>query len=134
MESTEGCGTAETRKEIKHKQAGTSLKAMCQLFRFIWSASFSLALSAWRSVCAQPCFGSGYVQISQRKPIIRTHLRLEKGSDYMDVVRVWGFEPQRVAAREPKGNVTSVKVFVVQKSVSCRRPQRSVLPAIYDRV
>ena len=31
-----------------------------------------------------------------------------------DVVRAWGLEPQRIAAREPKGDVTSVKVFVIR--------------------
>ena len=45
--------------------------------------SFFAALSVWRSASVPVRFGSGYSQIFQGKPIIRTHLLSEKGSDYM---------------------------------------------------
>ena len=45
---------------------------------------------------------------SQRKAIIRTHLLSETSSDYIGLVRLKGLEPTRIAAREPKGAVTSV--------------------------
>ena len=45
---------------------------------------------------------------SQRKAIIRTHLLSETSSDYIGLVRLKGLEPTRIAAREPKGDVTSV--------------------------
>ena len=45
--------------------------------------SFSSALSAWRLASAPPHYGNAYSQISQRKPIIRTHPLSEKGSDYI---------------------------------------------------
>ena len=54
--------------------------------------SFFEALSVWRSACASLRFGSGCSQISQRKPIIRTPLLSEKGSDYMGLVREAGLE------------------------------------------
>ena len=46
---------------------------------------------------------------SQRKAIIRTHLLSETSSDYIGLVRLKGLEPTRIAAREPKGDVTLVK-------------------------
>ena len=79
------------------------------------SISFFEALSAWRSVSVPARFGNGYAQISQRKPIIRTHFLSEKGSDYMDVVRVWGLEPQRVAAREPKSRMSANSIIPAQE-------------------
>ena len=36
---------------------------------------------------------------------------MEPGSDYHYLVRAWGLEPQRITAREPKGDVTLVKDF-----------------------
>ena len=48
----------------------------------------------------------------EKKQIIRTYLRLRRfGSDYISLVRVKGVEPLRLAAQEPKGDVTLVKVF-----------------------
>ena len=38
----------------------------------------------------------------------------------LDMVRAWGFEPQRIAAQEPKGDVTLVKVFVVRYFIISR--------------
>ena len=69
------------------------------LFAFMGSASSSGGLSAWRWVCAPPRFGSGCFRIGQRKPIIRTHLLLEKGSDYRGLVPVTGLEPVRCRQR-----------------------------------
>ena len=38
-------------------------------------------------------------------------MKKEKGKSFNDLplVRAWGLEPQRITAREPKGDVTSVK-------------------------
>ena len=36
-------------------------------------------------------------------------MRISFSSSFL--VRAWGFEPQRISAQEPKGDVTSVKVF-----------------------
>ena len=36
---------------------------------------------------------------------------METNSDYIGLVRLKGLEPTRIAAREPKGNVTLVKDF-----------------------
>ena len=57
--------------------------------------SFFADLSVWRSACAVPRFGNRCFRIGQRKPIIRTPLLLEKGSDYMGLVRMTGLEPVR---------------------------------------
>ena len=83
MESTTGCRTSGTQKWIGHKRAGTSLETdVPALFLFMLPASFSSALSAWRTASAPPHFGNKCFRIGQRKPIIRTHLLSEKGSDY----------------------------------------------------
>jgi len=37
------------------------------------------------------------------------------------LVRAWGLEPQRIAAREPKGDVTTVKVTNLLKSRNTTR-------------
>lgn len=84
MESTTGCRTSGTQKWIGHKRAGTSLETdVPALFLFMLPASFSSALSAWRTASAPPHFGNKCFRIGQRKPIIRTHPLSEKGSDYM---------------------------------------------------
>ena len=36
-------------------------------------------------------------------------------SEIWEMVRAWGLEPQRLAAREPKGDVTTVICFCLQK-------------------
>ena len=45
--------------------------------------SVSSALSAWRRVCASPCWENRRLCNGQRKQIIRTHLRSETSSDYI---------------------------------------------------
>ena len=47
------------------------------------SISFFSVLSVWRSLSAPAHSKSGYAQISRRKPITRTRLLSETGSDYM---------------------------------------------------
>ena len=39
------------------------------------------------------------------------------------LVRAWGLEPQRIAAREPKGAVTSVKAFLRIQNIFNHRLQ-----------
>lgn len=72
-------------------------KRCARLFSFMGPVSSSVGLSAWRSAvfsrrCENEWFRSG-----QRKAIIRTHHRLEIGSDYIGLVRVTGLEPARLA-------------------------------------
>ena len=76
--------------------------------RFTLPASFSVGLSAWRWACALPRCGSRDFRIARRTPKIRTRPQSETDSDFVGLVRAWGLEPQRIAAREPKGAVTSV--------------------------
>ena len=86
----------------------TVQKAAPALFAFMGLPSSSVGLSAWRWACAVPRCGSKWLRNGQRKQIIRTHLLSEIGSDYIGLVRLKGLEPTRIAAREPKGDVTSV--------------------------
>lgn len=58
------------------------------LFAFMGLPSSSVGLSVWRWACASPRFGSRCFRSGQRKAIIRTHLRLEIGSDYIGLVQV----------------------------------------------
>ena len=82
--------------EGKDKKGGRTVEtAAPALFAFMGSASSSVGLSAWRSTCAPPRFGSGCARTAQRKPIIRTHPLSETGSDYMGLVRLTGVEPVR---------------------------------------
>ena len=93
---------AQSMKRRAHRET-----AAPALFAFMESASSSGGLSVSRWACVPPRYGSGYAQTSQRKPIIRTHLLSEKGSDYMGLVRLKGLEPTRVAAREPKSRMST---------------------------
>ena len=69
--------------EGKDKKGGRTVEtAAPALFAFMGSAFSSGGLSASRSASAPPRFGSGCFRIGQRKPIIRTHLLSETGSDY----------------------------------------------------
>ena len=78
------------------KKGGRTVEtAAPALFSFMGSASSSVGPSALRWAFAPPRFGSGCFRIGQRKPIIRTHLLSEKGSDYMGLVPVAGLEPAR---------------------------------------
>jgi hypothetical protein len=63
-------------------------------------------------------------QIYRRKQIIRIRLQSETGSDYIGLVRLKGLEPARIAAREPKGAVTSVK------KIGCT-PDKMEMPSDY---
>ncbi len=74
------------------KTAAPALFAFMEL-----ASSVGLSVSRWASV--PPRFGSGYSRIGQSKPIIRTHLLSEKGSDYMGLVPVAGVEPARCRHR-----------------------------------
>ena len=73
----------------------------------------------WMLLSALSRFGSGYPQISQRKPIIRTRLLSEKGSDYRGLVRPRGLEPRPVSGMEPKSIVSAN--FTMGASVQGRR-------------
>lgn len=53
------------------------------LFAFMGTVSSSGGLSAWSSACASPRCESRWFHGGQRKQIIRTHHRLEIGSDYI---------------------------------------------------
>ena len=66
-----------------------------RLFAFIWISSFSVALLAWKSVCASPRCENRRFRNGQRKQIIRTHLLSETSSDYFGLVREAGLEPAR---------------------------------------
>ena len=94
-----------------HNEQPSWAQSSCDAPNFL--ISFSEALSVWRSASVPVHFGSGYAQISRRKPIIRTHLLSEKGSDYVGLVRLKGLEPTRIAAREPKGDVSTVKALLL---------------------
>ena len=61
----------------------------------MWLSSFSVAPLAWRWAFASPRCGSRRFRNGQRKQIIRTHHRLEIGSDYIGLVRKMGLEPTR---------------------------------------
>ena len=87
-------GKSSGRPNKKSKQPGRTQSSHDASALFL-PISFFAALAAWRLLSAPVRFGSGYPQISRRKPIIRTRLLLEKGSDYMDVVPVVGLEPTR---------------------------------------
>ena len=84
-------------RKQNHSEQPRWTQSSCDAPTLFFLISFSEALSAWRSVFVPVRFGSGYDQISRRKPIIRTHLLSEKGSDYMDVVPVAGLEPARIS-------------------------------------
>ncbi len=80
----------------KNERGGRTVKtAAPALFAFMGSASSSGGLSALRRASVPPRFGSRCFRIGQRKPIIRTHLLSEKGSDYMGLVREAGVELER---------------------------------------
>lgn len=71
-------------KQNKNEKGGRTVKTIAPaLFAFMGSAFSSEGLSASRSACAPPRFGSGCFHIGQRKPMIRTHPLSETGSDYM---------------------------------------------------
>ena len=51
-------------------------------------------------------FGSEEIPCPAEKPRRKAGIRAKQGIS--ELVRAWGLEPQRIAAREPKGTVTSV--------------------------
>ena len=77
-------------RTAEHNQGGRTIKTVAPALAL--SISFFAALSAWRLASAPPHYGNAYSQISQRKPIIRTHPLSETGSDYMGLVREAGVE------------------------------------------
>ena len=96
-------------KRSKDEKGGRTVNtAAPALFAFMGPLSSSGSLSVWRWACAALRCGNGWFRNGQRKAIIRTHHRLEIGSDYIGLVRLKGLEPTRIAEREPKGVVTSV--------------------------
>ena len=87
------------KRRSDEKGGRTVQTAAPALFAFMGLLSSSVGLSAWRWACAAPrcenkCFRNG-----QRKQIIRTHHRLEIGSDYIVLVPVTGLEPVRCRQR-----------------------------------
>ena len=87
-------------KQNKNEKGGrTVVTAAPALFAFIGSVSSFVGLSASRWAFAPLRFGNGCFRIGQRKPIIRTHLLSEKGSDYMGLVPLTGVEPVRYRYR-----------------------------------
>ena len=90
------------KRRSDEKGGRTVQTAAPALFAFRESVSSFVGLSAWRWACASPRCGSRCFRSGQRKQIIRTHHRLEIGSDYIGLVRVTGLEPARFAAQEPK--------------------------------
>ena len=90
-------GRRKDRRTIQNKNAkrrAHRFNGAPALFSFMGSVSFSLGLSAWKSVLSSPHCGNGYLHIGQRKPIIRTHLQPETGSDYIGLVLQRGLEPR----------------------------------------
>lgn len=89
-------GSKREAKRNKYEKGGrTVVTAAPALFAFMGSVSSSGDLSVSRWASAPLRFGSGCFRIGQRKPIIRTYLLSEKGSDYMGLVPVAGLEPAR---------------------------------------
>ena len=84
------------KRRSDEKGGRTVQTAAPALFAFMGPASSSVGLSAWRWAFASPHFGSKCFRSGQRKAIIRTHHRLEIGSDYIGLVPVVGVEPTRV--------------------------------------
>ena len=107
-----GKGRSRRTKQNKDEKGGRTVKtAAPALFAFMGPVSSSVGLSAWRSACASPRCGNGWFRSGQRKAIIRTHHRLEIGSDYVGLVRAWGLEPQRRKAREPKSRMSTNSII-----------------------
>ena len=84
------------KRRSDEKGGRTVQTAAPALFAFMGLLSSSVGLSAWRWACAAPRCGSRCFRSGQRKAIIRTHHRLEMGSDYIGLVRVTGLEPVRL--------------------------------------
>ena len=91
-------GKSSGRPNKRSKQSGRMQSSHDAPALFL-PISFFGALSVWRLLSSPGHSGSGYSQTSQRKPIIRTHLLSEKGSDYMGLVPVVGLEPTRYRYR-----------------------------------
>lgn len=83
------------KRRSDEKGGRTVQTAAPALFAFMGPLSSSVGLSAWRWACASPRCGSRCFRSGQRKQIIRTHHRLEIGSDYIGLVPVVGLEPTR---------------------------------------
>ena len=97
MEEAERNGDAKGKNRIRASQKRGVIRKWWHpaFFAFIWISSFSVALLAWRSVCASPRCGNRWFRNGQRKQIIRTHLLSEISSDYIGLVPVVGLEPTR---------------------------------------
>lgn len=97
MEEAERNGDAKGKNRIRASQKRGVIRKWWHpaFFAFIWISSFSVALLAWRSVCASPRCGNRWFRNGQRKQIIRTHLLSEISSDYIGLVRMTGLEPVR---------------------------------------
>lgn len=83
------------KRRSDEKGGRTVQTAAPALFAFRESVSSSVGLWAWRWACASLRCGSRWFRSGQRKAIIRTHHRLEIGSDYIGLVRAMGLEPTR---------------------------------------
>ena len=87
-------------KRSKDEKGGRTVNtAAPALFAFMGPLSSSGSLSVWRWACAALRCGNGWFRNGQRKAIIRTHHRLEIGSDYIGLVRLMGLEPIRSPIR-----------------------------------
>ena len=81
------------KRRSDEKGGRTVQTAAPALFAFMGPASSSVGLSAWRWAFASPHFGSKCFRSGQRKAIIRTHHRLEIGSDYIGLSLLTLFGP-----------------------------------------
>lgn len=74
------------KKRNKNGKGGRTVEtAATALFAFMGFASSFGGLSASRLASALPRFGNRCFRTGQRKPVIRTHLLSETGSDYMSL-------------------------------------------------
>lgn len=115
------------KRRSDEKGGRTVQTAAPALFAFRGPVSSSVGLSAWSWVCAVLRCGSRCFRSGQRKAIIRTHHRLEIGSDYIGLVRAWGLEPQRITAREPKSRMSTNSIMPAWMSGRQRHRARQPL-------
>ena len=131
----------------RQKQNNGIAKAGChpkrvapRFFAFIWISSFSVALLAWKSVCASPHCENRRFRNGQRKQIIRTHLLSETSSDYIGLVPAVGLEPTRCCHQrilsysshsEPNGLNRNKTVFSVTFQ-NIKNPKKPYKISIFD--
>ena len=106
-------------KRSKDEKGGRTVNtAAPALFAFMGPLSSSGSLSVWRWACAALRCGNGWFRNGQRKAIIRTHHRLEIGSDYIGLVRMTGLEPARAQCPlEPESSASASSATSAQRTV-----------------